>query len=177
MACATEAARYRAEMDKVTSDELQRQQQLAHELQQQLVTQTDKTRLADLVVPNQEMNSDLIEFRILPNPNTPLNPKLSNTFKVFSKAHETVQKPIPPPTPFTVTTKAPNHFLDPHSSNQKHKPPGIETMVSTLSSITDLSTVSNTTTTIQQISDEVSRFIQGSMHSMSHHGFSQFGMA
>ena len=41
-------------------------------------------------------------------------------------------------------------------------------MVSTLSSITDLSTVSNTTTTIQQISDEVSRFIQGSMHSQEH---------
>ena len=71
-ACATEAAQYRAEMDKVTSEnsrqqqqlahelqrqqqqqrqqhhELQRQQQLAYELQQQLVAQTDKIRLADL---------------------------------------------------------------------------------------------------------------------------------
>ena len=46
-------------------------------------------------------------------------------------------------------------------------PPLNAIMVSTLSS-TDLSTVSNTTAAIQQITEEVSQFIQGSMHSQEH---------
>ena len=43
-----------------------------------------------------------------------------------------------------------------------------ESMESTLSSITDLSSVSNTTATTQQIATEVSQYIQGSMHCQQH---------